>query len=67
MTTNTKPARTIAHTIAAYGFSELHRSIAADQRRNPEQKAWAHLGALAAQLVTHVAVEAFGKLAEAAD
>ncbi len=64
MTTSTKPARAIAHTITTYGFGELQRRIAADRRKTVEEKLWSHIGALAAQLVTHAAIEAVGTYVE---
>lgn len=67
MSTNTALARGVAHTITAYGFRELHRSIATDSRKSTEEKLWSHVGALVAQLVTHVTIEAVGNIFESQD
>lgn len=60
MTTNTKPIRVVAHSIATYGFGELQRRIAADRNRTAGERLWSHAAALAAQLVTHAVIEAVG-------
>jgi hypothetical protein len=60
MSANTKPVRAIAHTITTYGFGEVHRRISADSRKTAEEKIWSHIGALAAQVATHVTIEALG-------
>jgi hypothetical protein len=61
MTANMKPVRAIAHTVTTYGFDEIHRRISADPRRTAGEKLWSHIGALAAQVVTHVTIEAVGR------
>lgn len=60
MSSKTKVPKAIAHAVTTYGFAEVQRRISNDPTKTPEEKFWAQLGALAGQLVTHVAIEAVG-------